>query len=173
MGFYRATRIPMTAGKNPGPRAYDFSDQPERQKLEDFLESNRPSTSHSRLTSWFACDKPGKSARYLDAEITFKPNTANTGEPLLFVVEMTSPSKQPMILVNAIRERLAAGDTAAAELLACEYWQASREWRFWEYTSPEIVVVEQLPWPDTIEQSLASLSYQADAKTLMQMYNCR
>jgi hypothetical protein len=169
MGFYRASRTPLTIGANLGPRSYDFSDQPDRQKLEKFLESKRGPTSRSRLTSWFACDDPGKSARYLDAEITFKTNLASAGDALLFVIEMTNPSKQPMILVNAVGERLSAGDTEVAELLANEYWRPTRVWKFWEYTSPEIAVIDQAPWPDLMEQSLASLSYQADHRLLKQI----
>lgn len=71
-----------------------------------------------------------------------------------------------MILVDATRKALAEGNIEKAERLAAEYWTPTRDWSFWEYTSPDIVVVEELSWPDAMQQTSASLSYQGDSKRL-------
>jgi hypothetical protein len=40
--LYRATTRLMNIGANPGTRSYDFSQNPERQEFEGFLESSAP-----------------------------------------------------------------------------------------------------------------------------------
>jgi len=171
--YYRATITILPVGENPGPKAYDYSDDPERQKLEDFLESKRPPEFCSRLTAWFACDTPANSARYLEAELNHKKRADVTGQPKLYAIEFEEFSRQPMILVNAINNALAANDAATAKMLATEYWRPTREWRFWEYTTPEIRVVEEVEWPDSMAQSLASMAYQGDDRRLKQMLGPR
>jgi hypothetical protein len=81
--YYRATATPLPIGGNPGPKLCDYSSNPERQRLEDYLESKRPPESFSRFRSWFACDAPANSARYLEAEFSLKLNAALTGEAKL------------------------------------------------------------------------------------------
>lgn len=49
--YYRATISVLRVGGNAGPKAYHYSEDPERQRLEDFLESKRPEEACSRLTS--------------------------------------------------------------------------------------------------------------------------
>lgn len=79
-----------------------------------------------------------------------------------------------MILVDAIRKCLSDGDMDTVGILAAEYWTPTKEWKFWEYTSPEIVmVVEQLPQPDLVAQSLASLAYSGDSKRLAKLLHTR
>lgn len=152
----------MTIGANPGTRSCDFSHAPEQQKLEDFLESKRPSSSHSRLTSWFACDSPERAARYLETQLDYEQNS---GEVLVFAVEMPSPSKQPIVLIDALIRALREDDIAAANLLAHEYWLPTQPWKFWEYTSDEISSVRnQLELPDVIARSVASMDYGGDRK---------
>ena len=165
--YYRATTASLPIGGDPGPKVFDYSRNSERQKLEEFLESKRPPESFSRFKSWFACDTPANSARYLQAE--FRLNRALIGEAKLYAIELENFSRQPMILVNAIDNSLANGAIATAEVLAAEYWKPTRDWSFWEYTSPEIRVIEKIPWPDSIKQSIALMTYQADDKKLKQL----
>jgi hypothetical protein len=168
--YYHATKTVLPVGENPGPKTYDYSDDPERQKLEGFLESKRPPKSCSRLTSWFACDTPANSAIYLNAEPT---RAGATGQPKLYAIELEKFSGQPMVLVNAINKALVANDAATAEMLATEYWRPTREWGFWEYTAPEVRVVEEVEWPGIVAQSVAQLTYQADHRQLKQMPGSR
>jgi hypothetical protein len=168
---YRATTTILPIGGNPGPKAYDYSNDPERQKLEDFLESKRSCESYSRLTSWFACDTPAYSARYLEAELSRKKES--NGQPKLYSIACDGFSKQPMILVNAIDKALVANDLAIAEVLAIEYWKPTKEWKFWEYTTHSIRIVEEVEWPDSMAQALAFMAYQADDARLKQMLRSR
>lgn len=158
--YYRATTSPMPLGKNPGPKKYDFSDQPERDKLEGFLESHRPTTCHSRLSSWFACDSPEKSKSYLEAQLSHEKKS---GAPLIFAVEMHSPTKLPMALVDPIRAALQRDDLEAAEFIAKEYWTPTQPWKFWEYISAEIPLVQsQIMTLDEMAGYVATNDYSAD-----------
>lgn len=161
----------MTIAANPGTRSHDFSHTPERQRFEDFLESSRPSSSHSRLASWFACDSPARAARYLEMQLDYEQDS---GEVLLFVVEMPSPSKQPIVLIDAIIQALREDDTATADFLAHEYWLPTQPWKFWEYTSDESSsVLNQLELPDVIARSTASMDYGGDRKRLDEFLGSR
>jgi hypothetical protein len=136
--YYRATTTPMPVGENPGKKKYDFSENAERRRLEEFLEDKRPCASHSRLSSWFACDSPERAVRYLEAQLKHENRE---GEILVFAVDLPSPSKQPMALVDAILSALRENAIDKAGFLAQEYWTPTQQWRFWEYTSSEISVV--------------------------------
>jgi hypothetical protein len=169
--LYRATTRLMNIGANPGTSSYDFSQNPERQNFEGFLESKRPSMSHSRLASWFACDSPERAARYLEVQLDYKQDSR---EGFLFAVEMPSPSKQPIVLVDAIVRALREDESATADYLANEYWQPTQPWRFWEYTSDEISTVrDRLELPDVIARSAVSMDYASDRKRLNEFLRLR
>jgi hypothetical protein len=116
---------------------------------------------------------PANSARYLEAELMRRKNPEDAGRPKLYAVEFDRFSRQPMILVNAVNNALLENDAATAEMLATEYWRPTREWKFWEYTTPEIRVVKQVEWPDSMAQSLALMAYQGDDGRLKQMLGRR
>jgi hypothetical protein len=169
MMLYRATTTPLEIGATL-TRECQFPNDRDRRTLEEFLDAKRPDGSHSRLASWFACDKPGFAAKYLEAEFSFGARRGeDQGERRLYEIEMDAPSKQPMILVNPIAKRLVAGEVNAAELLAREYWNPTKVWRFWEYTSPKITVLRELPWPDDIELQAAFTSYAADSARMKEI----
>ena len=79
--YYHATITVLRVGENAGPKDCRYSEYPERQRLEDFLENKRPEEACSRLTSWFACDTPATSARYLEAELRHRKIPEGTGQP--------------------------------------------------------------------------------------------
>lgn len=64
-----------------------------------------------------------------------------------------------MIFVNAVARKLSAEEKDVALFLADEYWAPKQEWRFWEYLSPEIAVLEKHQWPDLIALSVALGAY--------------
>ena len=78
-----------------------------------------------------------------------------------------------MILVNAVNSALLENDASTAEMLATEYWRPTREWKFWEYTMPEIRVLEKDEWPDSMALLLADMTYQGDDLRLKQMLDRR
>ena len=142
----------------------DLSDFEESRRLaEQLLEDRRPPDKPSRISSWFACDKPENAARYLEAERQFKANKLQ-GTPELYQFETEEFSKHPMCLVESIRKALLSGDTALAEALADEYWSPKQDWRFWEYLGPRIVGATQVDWPTPMDQYSASLSYSSEYK---------
>ncbi|MCU1300696.1 MAG: hypothetical protein JWQ87_980 [Candidatus Sulfotelmatobacter sp.] len=158
--YYRATTTPMPVGKNPGEKTYDFSNDAERRRLEEFLEERRPGKSHSRLSSWFACDSPEHAARYLDAQLKHEEKR---GDVLVFEVEMPAPSKQPMALIDALLAALREGDIDKAEFLVEEYWTPKQSWKFWEYTSGGIsLVAAKIESVDEMAVYIAHQDYAGD-----------
>lgn len=161
--LYHATTKVLTIGDELTSATSNFPDDPYRRIVEEFLESKRRNEP-SRLSSWFACDKPGYAARYLEAQLSLgSDKESRTGETRLYAVEMVSPSRHPMILVNELATRLSTGQTDSAALLASEYWRPTKVWGFWEFISPKILVLKQLPWPDVIEQAAALMAYSSDS----------
>jgi len=92
----------------------------------------------SRLSSWFACDKPEFATKYLESEIAFK---GRDGQRHLYAIVMETCSKHPMFLVHVIARKLSEGDENTALKVADEYWTPTQEWKFWEYINPEMVVI--------------------------------
>ena len=88
-----------------------------------------------------------------------------SGGVVLYAVEMACPSKQPMVLIDAVLRALRENNMVKADLLAQEYWQPTQPWKFWEYTSSKISTVrDQLKFPDEIAHSVASMDYSGDRK---------
>lgn len=58
--------------------------------------------------------------------------------------------------------QLRQGETAVAERLANEYWTPKFGWQFWEFLSPEMVVVAIADGPDLSARSIAALTYDGD-----------
>jgi hypothetical protein len=167
--LYHATTAELTIGDKLGSTVSVLNNITNifQREAEDFLEQRRPKGRPPRPSSWFACDKANLAAEYLDAQLTFGPDKrARNGRPHLYAVEMDSSSKQPMILANAVAVKLSAGEKDVALLLADEYWAPTQEWRFWEYISPDIVVLQRQPWPDPMALSLALDAYTKDSDTL-------
>jgi len=69
-----------------------------------------------------------------------------------------------MALVNTIDEQLSAAEMDIAAALAAEYWNPTRDWKFWEYIGPQMTVLDQLDWPGTIEHTIALQLYGTDRK---------
>jgi hypothetical protein len=165
--LYHATTDLLTPGDTLISRASDFPSEPYRRALEELLAKRCPEGRPHRMSSWFACETPRLAAKYLDAQISFGVDKeARKGQPRLYAVEMDPSSKQPMVLVSAVALKLSARESNIASWLADEYWTSTKEWKFWEYISPEIVVVEECSWPDGIELAIALQTYSADASLL-------
>jgi hypothetical protein len=86
--------------------------------------------------------------------------------PHLYTVKMERFSKQPMRLAEAVAKKLSEGKNSLAEALAKEYWTPGLEWKFWEYISPEIEVMAQIPWPTPMDRANADATYNNDGDTL-------
>lgn len=131
-----------------------------RREAEEFLKQQCPKGRPQRLSSFFAFDDPSHSAAYLDSELRCGlKQGSNTGQRHLYIVEMSTFSKHPMILVDAVATSLSQGDESLAAKLAEEYWDPTQEWKFWEHLAPEMVVVERMSWPNETALVRAYLAY--------------
>ena len=160
--LYRATTKPL---KSPTPLkapARELSSYPDYWRpAEALLEQRRPTSYYSRLSCWYACDTPEFAAKYLESEIARDAQHVS-GAPLLYLIDLTSPSRHPMCLVNEIAKRLENNETHLAETLADEYWNPTLEWAFWEYLGEMITPFASENWPNVIQRSTALFTYSGD-----------
>lgn len=165
--LYHATTDLLIPGDTLISRVSDLPNEPYRRAMEELLAKRCPEGRPLRMSSWFACDTPRLAAKYLDAQMSFGADKeTRKGQPRLYAVEMDPSSKQPMVLVNAVALKLSEGKTNIAMSLADEYWTSTKDWKFWEYLSPEIVVLPEQPWPDVIELASALQTYTTDSNLL-------
>ena len=168
MPLFHATRNPLIVESPIRHRVRDFSGESVYlRNAEEFLRDSKPPDLPCRYSSWFASDTAANSAAYLQAENrrrTLAGPHSDESRILLYEVNMLAPSRHPMFLVNVMAAKLEVGDMETAERLASEYWTPSDRWTFWEYLGNEMTVIAQQPSPSALEQALAGLTYQHQAK---------
>lgn len=166
MLLYHATltNLKMSGALKRPQRGLDTFSNPSHRSAEEALEAACPKPSHSRLSSWYSCEKPELAAKYLEAEGFLQP-AAQSATRHLFSVEVSCYSTHPMFLVDQIAKRLAKGEKAAAVKLAQEYWVPTMDWKFWECLSPDLTVLAEEAWPSVMQLTLAGLTYQGEKKT--------
>ena len=108
----------------------------ERRWINEFLDTNRPVSTPSRKKSFHAFDSISNCFGYWGN----KPCT--TGGPNLYKVKMTNPRKVPMALVNKLHRK---GEGHGTNIqIACEYWTPTNNWKFNEFLSEEMEILEQI-----------------------------
>ena len=108
----------------------------DRRWINDFLDANRPPIVPSRKRSFYAFDSITNCVGYWSSK------RCTIGGPLLYKVKMTNPSKVPMHLVNTLLQK---GEGNAANLqIATEYWHPTENWKFYEFLSEEMEVLERV-----------------------------
>jgi hypothetical protein len=161
--LFRATTKPLTESGMTCAGGLDLSliSDEYKCKLEEFLDEYRPQELHSRLSSWFAFDTQCHAALFLDAEPRLHPEQANSTK-LLYDVNMVSPNRHPMVVAEGVATLLSHGKLEHAMAAAKEYWRPTRDWKFWEYLSPNLKVVGQLSWPEGPCIYAARITYEKD-----------
>jgi len=141
MELYHITCNAYPAGQVPAledESFYHLSTQTDnRAWINEFLDIQKSNNKPSRKKSFYACDSV-INCKALKSTIV-KPQCT----PRIYKVRMTNPSKSPMTLVNYLYE-LGQVHTDNVEV-ANEYWNPTKEWKFYEYLSEEMEILEEVP----------------------------
>lgn len=129
--------------------------------VNDFLDIKRPTGAPSRIRSYYACDTIRNCIGY------GRNKQCENGGPFLYKVAMKNPRKVPMSLVNTILRKREGN--ALNDQIADEYWTPTREWKYYEYLSEEMKIIERLEILQEYYQNNASMLIGLDqdlAKTI-------
>jgi len=123
--------------------------------IEDEFERGRVGRSVSRIQAMFATGDPTDSIKYLKVQQNFG------NEPIyLYRVEMPSPHRHPMALVDVVKRNQAEPDRLKD--IVEKYWLPSQDWQFWEYLDCSMTIIETLSEPDFTMVAGAGQRYLAD-----------
>ena len=133
--------------------------------IEDAFERGRAGRSVSRTRAMFATGDPADSIKYPKLQQNFG------SQPIyLYRVDMPSPHRHPMALVDAVK-RNQAEPNRLMEIVE-EYWQSSRTWLFWEYLDCSMTIIETLCEPDFTMVAGAGHRYLADRNLAERLWPC-
>jgi len=123
--------------------------------IEEEFERSGGGRSSSRLDAFFAGADGADCVKFLVAQRGYD------NEPIhLYRVVMPASARHPMALIDAARRNRGRPD--ALRKIVEEYWQPTRDWRFWEYLGQSMRVVEKLDLPSTVMLAGASHRYGLD-----------
>ena len=108
----------------------------DRKWINDYLDLHNPKGSPSRKKSFYACDSIAN-CKALKSTVV-KENCL----PRIYRVKMLNPAKVPMALVTYLF-KLKEGHEFNSRI-ANEYWIPSFEWKFCEYLSEEMEIIEEI-----------------------------
>lgn len=140
MELYHITCKEYPIGQVPlfeGESFYHISTQlDDRSWVNEFLDIKKSSEKPSRKKAFFACDSIAN-CKALKNTVA-KPFCS----PRIYKVKMTNPSKTPIALVNHLF-KLGEGHIKNTEV-ADEYWNPTEIWKFYEYLSEQMEIVEEI-----------------------------
>jgi hypothetical protein len=143
---YPIGRVPTLEGES----FYHLSTQiDDRAWINQFLDSQKSSEMPSRKKAFYACDSI-MNCKALKSTVA-KPHCT----PRIYKVRMATPSKSPMALVNHLFQ-LGQNHTKNVEV-ANEYWNPTEDWKYYEYLSDEMEVIEQITIENWISGGLIAL----------------
>lgn len=119
--------------------------------IDDFLDSQRPLGYPARKSSLFAFDCISNCSAFM--EKSFKGRIAK-----YYKVKMSSPFALPICLTDSlIRDSLEHNIK-----IATEYWHPTEEWKFLEYLSNQMEILEVINESSEDEKIRGCLNYQHD-----------
>ena len=115
------------------------------------LDSKRPKGAPAKKTSLFSSDSLEFALYFLLKQNIHKKAIK------LYKVELKNQWKAVFSITHIIQRRLEKGKNI--DLLIKEYWEPTRNWKFYEYLSPSFIVIEQMNHPilDEIEMKFKSM----------------
>lgn len=118
--------------------------------IDDYLDNSKPENAPERKNAIFAFDS-------IENCVAFKgQNKAN----FYYKVRMNNPIACPMCLTDALKEN----ETEANIRISNEYWNPSKDWKFLEYLSSEMEIIEIIEAPDLYQLAKGKMNYDDDHK---------
>lgn len=130
--------------------------------INEMLDEQRPAGYPSRIASFYACSE-------LENCQAFIGNKRIEGrDPIYYKVDMDCEFGFPMAIIDKIRKLGEGSDLL--EACISEYWAPTREWKFLEFLSPSMTVIEILPIPESLFANKGRMNYNADFELAKQLY---
>lgn len=124
--------------------------------IDDYLDDSRPENAPERKKTLFAFDK-------LENAAAFKNKCE--GEVFFYKVDMANPIAAPMCLTDV----LVVNDDELNQRVKEEYWNSTKDWKYLEYLSTEMVIVTKLNKPNFIQRSKGLTDYISDKELAKDM----
>lgn len=128
------------------------------------LNEYKPDHAPMRQQTFFACD----SVENCFAYISSRPRIGEL--PIYYKVEMENPVKAVMCITDIFRN--VDINDPAIPVYANEYWYPSQEWRYYEYLSDSMQILEVVQEPDFILKNRGKMNYSADRDLRIRMFGC-
>lgn len=122
--------------------------------VDDFLNLNRPSSAPLRHQTFYSFDSLANCHRYIRSINKIKKIA------YYYKIEMQNPFKAPMCLTDLILK--AGSQNTLIDGIANEYWHPSFNWKFYEYLSNEMLIVEDIKEPNLLAQIQGDSNYNFD-----------
>lgn len=114
-------------------------------KAEQFLEVQRPPNAPRRRNAYFAFESTSACAHFWLSEVHHQVHGYYQKDPHYYLVEMLSPAKCPMVLVDHAVKCI--HHPALLKRVVSEYWVPRHEWACWEYLDVMMTIVEETSSP--------------------------
>lgn len=118
--------------------------------IDETLDKNRPDGFPERKKSLFAFDNLGNCFAFKKGECHNRLN--------FYKVEMNNPKACPMCLTDALKQ----SNNELNKAVSREYWEPKQNWRFLEYLSTEMKIIERVSEPDIMTKAAGQNNYQCD-----------
>lgn len=122
--------------------------------VDDFLNLKRPSSAPLRHQTFYSFDSLANCHRYI--------KSINHSNKIVYYykIEMQNPFKAPMCLTDLILK--SRNQSPLIDKIANEYWHPTLNWKFYEYLSNEMLIVEDIREPDFLAKIQGDSNYNFD-----------
>jgi hypothetical protein len=122
--------------------------------INELLDLYRPKGMPSRISSFYTCSQLENCQAFIGNK---KIDSKN---PIYYKVEMDCEHGFPMVLTDKIR-KLGRGSKLLGECVN-EYWSPIEAWKYLEYLSPSMTIIEVLPIPNHLMILKGTMNYSHD-----------
>jgi len=107
--------------------------------IDDILNDHKPKDAPQRNKTLFAFDFVG------NCQAFFEKESCPSGTPKYYKVKMVNPIKSPMCLTDLLGKL--GKESPKVKEIAQEYWNPKHKWKYYEYLSTEMEIIEILDTP--------------------------
>jgi len=122
--------------------------------IDDILNDHKPKDAPQRNKTLFAFDFVG------NCQAFFEKESCPSGTPKYYKVKMVNPIKSPMCLTDLIR--ILEKESPKVQEIAQEYWNPKQNWKYYEYLSAEMEIIEILATPSQETLNIGKANYLND-----------
>lgn len=147
----------------PNPNGYHLrSIERNEGWINEILDDNRPEGRPSRVASFYACSELENCQAFIGNK------KMDEGSPIYYRVEMNCNAGFPMVLTDRMKKF--GQDSILLGAFITEYWLPTKPWRYLEFLSATMTILEVLPTPDSLIANKGRMNYNADFELAKQVF---